>query len=63
MLEVRVLPGQLVSSFFMGHLLSSWISLVGTGWFALLAQLVEAVDLGSIQCGFESRGGHLDGGH
>ena len=25
---------------------------------ALLAQLVEAIDLGSIQCGFESRGGH-----
>ena len=25
---------------------------------ALLAQSVEAIDLGSIQCGFESRGGH-----
>lgn len=34
------------------------LTFTDTGGHALLAQSVEAIDLGSIQCGFESRGGH-----
>lgn len=55
MLEVRALLGQLDIIVLLIEIDSLYY------WYrrlALLAQSVEAIDLGSIQCGFESRGGH-----
>lgn len=55
MLEVRALLGQLdiIVLLTITDSLYYWYRRL-----ALLAQSVEAIDLGSIQCGFESRGGH-----